>query len=187
MTENIHDLTTHIVDVKQIKLYPGNARKSDIDDIATSIDENGFYTPLVVQKSTNYIIVGNHRYRAAVERLGYTELPVVFLDVDDVRAKKIVLVDNKTSDDADYDKDALIALLESLDGDLEGTGFDEDELAELLAEVDGDNDDDPADSEHEEEYGEVFEIIVTLNDAAAQEELFERLNDEGYKVKVQTL
>jgi ParB family chromosome partitioning protein len=177
---------THIVDVKQIKLYPGNARKGDIDDIASSIDENGFYTPLVVQKSTNFILVGNHRYRAAVERLGYAELPVVYLDVDDVRAKKIVLVDNKTSDDADYDKDALIALLESLDGDLEGTGFDEDELAELLAEVE-DGDDDPADSEHEEEYGEVFELIVTLTDASAQEELFERLNDEGYKVKVQTL
>lgn len=187
MTEHMHDLTTHIVDVKALKLYPGNARKGDIDEIADSIDTNGFFNPLVVQKSTNFILAGNHRYRAAVERLDYTELPVVFLDVDDVAAKKIVLVDNKTSDDADYDKEALIALLESLEGDLEGSGFDQDELDELLSDLEADGDTDPDDSGHEEEYGEVFEIIVTLNDPAAQEELFERLSDEGYKVKVQTL
>ncbi|UGL61957.1 DNA binding protein [Arthrobacter phage EastWest] len=184
MTE-LHDLTTQTVAVGDVKLYPGNARKGNLRAIADSIEENGFYTPLVVQKSTNYILAGNHRYRAATELLDFTELPAVFLDVDDVRAKKIVLADNKTSDDAEYDNAALAELLESLDGDLEGTGWSEEELAELLDE--GEEDDDPADSEHEEEYGEVFEIIVTLNDPSEQEALFERLSEEGYKVKVQTL
>ena len=57
-----HELTIEYVDVKKLKLYPGNARKGDVDKIAKSIEINGMYQAVVVQRSTGFIIVGNHRF-----------------------------------------------------------------------------------------------------------------------------
>ncbi|QWY81976.1 ParB-like nuclease domain protein [Arthrobacter phage Sicarius2] len=130
-----HELAVEMVDVQSIKTYPGNARQGDIDKIAESIDENGFYRPLIVQKSTRYILAGNNTYRAAVERLDLQQVPISIIDVTDKQAKKIVLVDNKLNDDAIYDDAALADLLQSLGGDVDGTGWDEDEIAAVLDRV----------------------------------------------------
>ncbi len=79
------------------------------------------------------MLAGNHVYRAARE-LGFQEIAVTFVDLDEEEALKLVLVDNRTSDLAGYDDALLVELLEGL-GDLSGTGFDEAALSDLLDEV----------------------------------------------------
>jgi ParB-like chromosome segregation protein Spo0J len=101
--------------------------------IAESLRANGLYKPLVVQKSTNHVLTGNHTLRAARD-LGYEEINVVFADVDDATARRIVLVDNKSADSASYDVDDLAALLAKVE-DFAGTGYSSDDMARLSTDL----------------------------------------------------
>ena len=89
--------------------------------------------PYSSKRARSRIIAGNHRTRVA-RRLGETTIPVLFVDVDDDQARRLLLVDNRTNDLATYDDRELVRLLADLDG-LNGTGFDDDDLARLLAEL----------------------------------------------------
>lgn len=108
-------------DYDPLKEHPKNPKKGDEELIDESIEENGWYGAVTVQRSTGYIIAGNHRYRVA-KRKGAKELPVIWKDVDDETALKILLVDNKSSDAGDYDEALLEELLDGLEN-LKGTGY----------------------------------------------------------------
>jgi hypothetical protein len=136
-----HDMWIEWVDVGELTLFPGNARKGVVDKIVVSIEQNGFFDPLTVQRSTGRIITGNHSYKAALD-VGMRHVPVVYLDVDDDRAVAMNLVHNKLSDDATYDVDLLIAQLTSVD-DLLPTGWSEEELAQLLGDDEEEEVDEP--------------------------------------------
>jgi len=108
------------VPVTSLSFYPGNPRVGNVKVIASSLRENLQYAPLVVQESTRHVLAGNHTLKAA-RSLGWTEIDVVLVDVDDTRARKIVLSANRTADLGTYDDDALAELLSYLDGDREIT------------------------------------------------------------------
>ncbi len=136
-----HDSVKHLlVDIDQVKEWPDNPRSGDITELKNSIQVNGFYTAVAVQRSTGYVIAGNHRRRALVE-MGATQIPVVYLDVEDIEATRLALADNRVSDLATYDDKALFALLDSMlesKGGLEGTGYDRHAYELLLQGLDND-------------------------------------------------
>ena len=106
--------------------WPDNPRSGDLNTLKESINKNGFYQPVVVQRSTGIVIAGNHR-KQALEDLGATEIPAVFVDCTDIEATRIALADNRTSDLAFYDDHQLLDLLNELmtkGNGLEGTGYD---------------------------------------------------------------
>jgi ParB-like chromosome segregation protein Spo0J len=117
---------TTLEPISSLKRYPANPREGDIGAISESLRTLGQYRPVVVNRSTREILKGNHTV-AGASSLGWTEIAVVWVDVDTVEATKIVLVDNKTSDKATYDKDLLTGVLEDI-STLEGTGFDADDF-----------------------------------------------------------
>lgn len=122
-----------LVDITTISPHPSNPRNGDTDLIVESIRENWLYRPVYVQKSTGHILAGNHTYASLIE-LGAGKIPVVWLDVDDTRAAKILLVDNKSADSGGYDTGLLAQILDDLGyDDLAGTGYDADDLDNLLA------------------------------------------------------
>lgn len=123
-------METETLLAETLKEYPGNPRKGDIDKIAESLKVNGQYKPIVVQKSTNFVLVGNHTLKA-IKKLGWDFVDAVILDVDDVEAKRIVLADNRTSDGSTYDYMLLNEMLMTLP-DLEGTGYDKTALDQLI-------------------------------------------------------
>jgi len=141
-----------LVPIDAIRPHPENPRKGDLASIEESIDKNGFYGACVVQRTTGYILAGNHRYLAAKKR-GFTEVPVLWIEVDDKTAKRILLADNRTSDLAGYDDEKLAALLRELsaDQDLAGSGYTEADLDDLLLEVAGGNDDTAPPAEEDDE------------------------------------
>lgn len=120
------------VAVDQLQPHPENPRRGDVDAIVESITANGFYGSIVAQRSTGYVLVGNHRLEAA-RRLGFESVPVVWADVDDDRARRILVVDNRSNDIAGWDDAALAALLSDLTTDLSGTGYSSDDLDDLIA------------------------------------------------------
>lgn len=121
--------------ISELTEHPDNPRRGNLEVIAESMNHHGFYGAVVVQASTNQIIVGNHRTRAAAA-IGEETVPVLVIDVDDEQAKRIMLADNRSNDLAGYDDRALFELLASLDGDLAGTGFMADDVELLLAKLD---------------------------------------------------
>lgn len=131
------DQRYEIVPVHELRNHPNNPRRGDLEAIEASIAANGFWGAVVAQRSTGFVLAGNHRLRAAQAK-GITELPVVWVDVDDQRARRILLADNRTADLAVNDQGALLAMLEELsitDDVLAGTGFDLDDLEDLRVHV----------------------------------------------------
>lgn len=133
----MRELETVKVPVGEIREHPRNPRKGNVTAIVESIQANGLYRPVIVQKSTRYILAGNHTFKALKE-LGETLIPVVFVDVDDNTATRILLADNRTADLGEYDNETLAELLGSLGEEIQGTGYNEyweNELAELTDEL----------------------------------------------------
>ncbi len=120
--------------IDQLHPYPGNPRKGNLEVLKESLSRNGQYRPIVVNRATLQVLAGNHTLQAA-EDLGWTQIAVTYVDVDDEQAARIVLVDNRSNDLAGYDNEALADLLSELP-DLDGTGYDVDGLDALLAELD---------------------------------------------------
>lgn len=140
-TPRIANQETEQVRVDRLVPHPRNPRRGDVEAIRASIRAHGFYGTIVAQRSTGRILAGNHRWEAArAEGLG--EVPVVWVDVDDDTATRILLADNRTADLADYDNETLTELLSELrdfDGGngLHGTGYTPDDLDALIREIDG--------------------------------------------------
>ncbi|MBP2325350.1 ParB-like chromosome segregation protein Spo0J [Kibdelosporangium banguiense] len=121
------------VRLDEIQPHPDNPNRGDVGAIGESIEENGFFGALLVQHSSGHIIGGEHRYHAAREK-GLTELPALVLDVDDDRARRILLVDNRSAQRAAWDDERLLAVLEELataPAGVAGTGFTATELEDL--------------------------------------------------------
>lgn len=124
-----------VVPIGELRPYPGNPRRGKLSLIRDSLVANGQYRPLVVNRRTGEVLAGNHTYLAALD-LGWSEIAATFVDVDEEQARRIVLVDNRASDLAEYDNAELAELLRGLEGDLTGTGWADDDLGLLLASLD---------------------------------------------------
>jgi ParB-like chromosome segregation protein Spo0J len=123
--------------VSELLEYPGNARRGNVDEIAASLAAHGQYRALVVGLRTRHVLAGNHTLQG-MRRLGWTEALCSFVDADPDEERRIVLVDNRTQDLANYDHTALAELLreaKEAPGGLEGTGYTEATLEGLLREI----------------------------------------------------
>jgi len=126
---SMSDVNVTVVSVNKLIPLSGNAREGDVGAIAESLTANGQFRPLVCRMDGT-VLIGNHTLFAA-RSLGWTELAVVYLDVNDEQATKIVLADNRTADLATYDATTLSNLLMSIKK-WDGTGFDADDVQDIV-------------------------------------------------------
>jgi len=129
---------TKVVAVKTISEHPRNPNRNELSRIVESIEEDGFYGTILVQKSTGYILAGNHRYRAATAA-GLDRVPVTFVDVDDETALRILVKDNRLAEFGTRDEKTLTELLGELaeGSGFAGTGFTQEDFDEMVAELNG--------------------------------------------------
>lgn len=128
------------VEIDKIKPYENNPRINDkaVEKVKESILRYGFNVPITVDKD-GIIATGHTRYKAATE-LGLKKVLVIYLDdltEDEIQAWR--LVDNATSEYADWDYEKLNIELKKLYDkgfDLSDFGF---ELEEEKVEVKEDN------------------------------------------------
>lgn len=118
------------VSVGSLRAHPRNPNRGDVEAIVESIRAHGFYGTLVVQRSTGYILAGNHRLEAA-RRVGAEFVPVIWVDVTEDEALRILLADNAIAGEAIVDDRALLAILSEIG--VAGTGFTPPDLARLMA------------------------------------------------------
>jgi ParB-like chromosome segregation protein Spo0J len=132
------------VPLSSLEAYPTNPRRGDIEAIAQSLKAHGQYRPIVVQYGSNFILAGNHTYKAA-KKLGWKKIKITYVDVDEESARKIVLADNRLTDLAGYNEPLLKSLLTALP-ELEGTGFTQSEVETLDRLISGKDKDNITDS-----------------------------------------
>ena len=102
--------------------------------IENSIREFGFADPLVV--NADMTIIGGHQRLTVAIDMGYTEVPCAVVDVDKTREKALNIALNKITGAWD---DALLADLlkdlESVDFNLDFTGFEAPEIGQLFSNI----------------------------------------------------
>ncbi len=179
----LREQSYEMVPVGALKHHPRNPNVGAMREINESVAANGFYGAIVAQRSTSYVLAGNHRLRAAKAN-GIAEVPVTWVDCDDDEALRILLADNRLARLAHYDEGVLSSVLaemaESAAG-LRGTGFDAAALASLRGEGPVEEDGD-----REDDFVEVpmpWGVIVDVNSEAEQVKLIERMIAAGRECK----
>lgn len=140
MTPNsVAGLTVKRVPLDSVIRDPQNVRLHDEDNLAvveSSLKEWGQVEPLVVAADTKRIIGGNGRHEV-MERLGWTEVDIVEIDLKDANAARaLALVLNRSAEKAEWDYPELGVIMRELqaaDYDLKDLGWDSNEAATLLA------------------------------------------------------
>ena len=123
--------------LEQIIPYARNPRRNEqaIATVAASIQEFGWRQPIVVDEAM--VVLAGHTRLEAARKLGFKTAPVHVakgLTVSQARAFRIM--DNRSSENAEWDKDLLnleLADLLEADFDLGLTGFTDDELNALMS------------------------------------------------------
>lgn len=147
-----------IAPITDFRPHPDNPRRSDLDAIVAGLRRFGQMKPIVVQRSTGFIIARSRVWEAA-RRLGWTEVAAVVADVDDLTAKRFLIADNRTSDLGDYEDAEVLALIESVSS-LDGTGYTQADVDDLVARVTG---------EHPAGGGEATEqpsVVLTMSEGS---------------------
>jgi ParB-like chromosome segregation protein Spo0J len=174
------------IEIESLIPYARNSRThsdAQVAQIAASIKEFGFTNPVLIDQK-GVIIAGHGRVMAA-RKLKLAEVPCIRLGyLTDTQKRAYVIADNKLALNAGWDNEMLkveFSDLGELNYNLELTGFDLQEIANIL--------DDQDDIEEPEGVGykEVFNIIVECSSEEEQEKIFNRLDTEGYKCRVQSL
>ena len=179
------------VSTKDLNVYYKNARRGDVDLIAESMQRNGVYKPLVVNRGTKTgrpmeVLCGNHSLMA-IRRLAdenprderWQTVDVYVIDVDEQQAARTVIADNKSSDEATYEVEELVNLLTELP-DLAGTGFDRDELDELLEALDTPELEE--ETPPEETTSDGYDLLVECTDAEERARVKKQLLAQGVVV-----
>lgn len=102
--------------VVDLKLNPKNPRKNDsaVDTVAKSIEKYGFKNPLIIDEN-NVVWCGNTRLKAS-RKLGLVEIPcIVASDLTEEQIRELALIDNKSSEIAEWDFELLGDELVELD------------------------------------------------------------------------
>ena len=126
------------IKIKEILPYDQNPRDNSaaVEKVADSIKEFGWQQPIVVDEE-KVILAGHTRHLAALS-MGVKEVPVLIAKgLTEAQKKAYRIVDNKTSELAEWDKELLkseFLALQELDFDLNLTGFDLDEIARMSGE-----------------------------------------------------
>lgn len=164
------------ISLDEITPYPKNPRKNDqaVDSVAESIRQCGYVAPIIVDEN-NVILAGHTRYKA-LKKLGKTEAEVVVKSgLSDEQKRKYRLLDNKTNELAEWDFDLLA-------GELEGLDFG-------ALELDWGMDTEESESKERQEapFHETISVVIDCQTDEEAEEIFSRLNEEGYHCRISTL
>ncbi|OUW99493.1 MAG: hypothetical protein CBD88_00780 [Flavobacteriales bacterium TMED228] len=125
------------IEINKLIPYDKNPRnnKASIEKVASSIKEFGFRQPIVIDEK--FIVLAGHTRLQASYKLGLKKVPVhIANNLSEAQKKAYRLMDNRSSDDSEWDKSLLsleIKDLQNLEYDLDLTGFSDKELNTLMS------------------------------------------------------
>jgi hypothetical protein len=117
-------LEIQYVPIDSVKPWGKNPKRHNMDAIKNSIRDFKMTKPILVQKGSRMVIAGHGRLQALKE-LGYTEVPVIELEMSDKRAKAYALVDNETTMSEGWDYELLDDVLNEIELELPELSMDD--------------------------------------------------------------
>ena len=145
-TTNKKDVELNIVyrNIKELKPYKKNAKKhpkEQVERIANSIKEFGFFEHRAVAIDRENNVIEGHGRILAAKKAGLTQVPTICLDdMTEEQIKAWRLIENKTAESS-YDEAMINKEIEELlqsDIDMEAFGFSIDALEDETLEVEPD-------------------------------------------------
>jgi len=121
--EQMEGMNVEQVPMTALQIDSRNARKGNVQAIASSLKEFGQHRAIVAQKTTGKIIAGNHTFLAA-QVLGWNTVAVCWVDDDDEKSIRRGIADNATGDMAIWDENKLAELLKEVGSDIPGVSAD---------------------------------------------------------------
>lgn len=171
--------------IEKLIPYEFNNKKHNqkqVDRVANSIKEFGFNQPIVIDEN-NIILVGHARHLASL-KLGLKEVPVLIkTELSEIKKKAYRILDNKLSDDSDWDFDNLnleLDFLEDNDFNLIEWGLDELRIDGDTEEAIEDNFQTPENIETFIKLGDLIELgdhRVLCGDSTDEEQVKELIKD----------
>lgn len=112
---------------------PRNLTDEQKENIKKSLTEFGFVNPLVVNSNPDRknILVGGHQRLKVAQELGYTEVPVVYINLTEQQERELNIRLNKNT--GEWNLDSLSEHFSKTE--LGNWGFDEEELSVLFRNV----------------------------------------------------
>jgi len=143
----------------RMDLKPGD---KEYEKLRRSIQEFGYVDTIIWNEQTGNI-VGGHQRLKVMKELGFQEVTVSVVDLDEQKEKALNIALNKI--EGDWDKGLLKDLLQDIDTgdfDMSLTGFDNDELEKLM--TDGEEFTERPEKEFTEELLEEHNYVVLYFD-----------------------
>jgi DNA modification methylase len=129
-------LAVEQVAIDELRPDPANPRRisdDELESLTRSLRQFGFVQPVLARRDDK-IVVGGHQRLTAARRLGWSSVPVVWLDMGIEQSRLLGLALNRIS--GAWDDDLLARLFADLGAntelDVSLSGFDEDDVAKLL-------------------------------------------------------
>lgn len=122
--------------IEDIKMWEDNPRKNDeaVDKLIPLLKEHGVINPVIIDQ--HGILRAGHTRIKALKKMGRKTVPALIVDFkDEAHAIAYSIADNKSTEWAQWDFGGLKGIiegLESIDFDLEMTGFDKNEIDKIL-------------------------------------------------------
>jgi ParB-like chromosome segregation protein Spo0J len=167
--------------VSKIKPNPRNSNthpEKQITMLAKIIQSQGWRSPIVISKRSGLVVCGHGRL-AAAKLMGLAKAPCDFQEFqNDQEELAHLTADNRLTELAETDKDALSLILAELDAsgfDLQIAGF------ESLPKVTGNDVQDLSAS-----IGEKYEVVIECQNEDEQQKYFTEMNERGIKCRLLT-
>jgi ParB-like chromosome segregation protein Spo0J len=128
-------------DIRPNTYNPNRQSEHDFELLCKSIASDGFTQPVIVNRASNEIVDGEHRWRAC-KALGFVEVPIVYTDMSAAQMKISTLRHNRArgSEDAGLVTELFRELAEmgAIDAVKEELIMDDVEMQRLLGDMSGD-------------------------------------------------
>ena len=178
--------------INELRYADYNPRKKltpedkEYQKIKRSIEEFGYVDPIIINKDNT--IIGGHQRVTVLKDLGYEEINVIQIDIDKTKEKALNIALNKITGSWDYALlGDLLLDLDSLNYDLEITGFDLDEIEGIMAplgleeekEVIEDDFDCTPPEEPKAKYGDIYQLgnhRLMCGDSTKEEDVAKLMN-----------
>ena len=103
----------------------------DLEELANSIKERGILQPIIVRHSKDengkYEIVAGERRWQAAQRAGLHEIPVIIIDIDNLKSLEFAIIENVQRKDLNVIEEA-----ESYKNLIENFGYDQEKVSQFI-------------------------------------------------------
>lgn len=177
--------------VDEIKLDDQNARRHgdrNLKALKNSLRQFKQRKPIVVQKREDGSLVcraGNGTL-TATRALRREFIAAVIVEENDQNAKAFAIADNRTGELSEWDDFQLVEnineLLEQSTLDLDAVGYNDKEFEKMMTKINGGVSEVSSTKKPRDQV--TFMVVITLDTEEEQEEIFERLTEEGLECKL---